>query len=392
MTQSDGVAVPDKPQSLPARHFDPHRRAATAPMNALVQEVLQQMDGYKAYHSIRKRKRSVTVQATYEATVEAVVCDLVHRQLEAEGGQVHVSQSNQILRKKSRYKGQAAGKTLPDILRVMAAEEMSFLTIFPGHRTFAIKDETLAFSVSGKQTVLAAGTKLLSRIERFGITFADIGRSPEEEVILLRGPKPRDNQPGELVEYDETEETPTLRQKMRDLNAWLTQAEIECAVPEINLHDRRLRRIFNNADFTQGGRLYGGFWQGMKHAQRLESILLDNDSAVELDYGQMGLLLLYGLEGATPPAGDLYDLSEQGIPATCRPGIKKVVQAAINASKPLGRMPKEARKTFPRGSRCRQCWQPSASGIRSLPTGSAAELACRSCGKSQISLFPSCLP
>ncbi len=61
----------------------------------------------------------------------------------------------------------------------------------------------------------------------------------------------------------------------------------------------------------------------------------------------MGLLLLYGLEAATPPAGDLYDLSEYGIPVSCRPGIKKVIQAGINASKPLGRMPKGARKIIP---------------------------------------------
>lgn len=200
--------------------------------------------------------------------------------------------------------------------------------------------------VSGKQTTLAAGRKFPSWIERSGLTFADIGRSPDEEVILLRGPKSRDDKPGEFVEYDDTKETNTLRQQMQAINVWLEAAEIECTDPAINLHNRCLKRIFNNSDFAQGGRLYGGFWQAMKHTPRLDSIILDGDSVVELDYGQMGLLLLYGLEGATPPAGDLYDLSEYGIPTSCRPGIKKVVQAAINASKPLGRLPKGARKTI----------------------------------------------
>ncbi|MEP4700445.1 MAG: hypothetical protein ABJZ79_04750, partial [Parasphingorhabdus sp.] len=189
--------------------------------------------------------------------------------------------------------------------------------------------------------------KILSRMDRFDLTCADIGRSRDEEVILLRGPRSRDDKPGQLVEYDDTKETNTLRQQMQVINVWLEAAEIECTDPAINLHNRCLKRIFNNADFIQGGRLYGGFWQHMKHKERLDSIILDGDSVVELDYGQMGLLLLYGLEGATPPAGDLYDLSEYGIPTSCRPGIKKVVQAAINASKPLGSMPKGARKTIP---------------------------------------------
>ncbi|WIY25193.1 hypothetical protein [Parasedimentitalea psychrophila] len=86
----------------------------------------------------------------------------------------------------------------------------------------------------------------------------------------------------------------------------------------------------------------------MKHSERLENIMLGEEYVAELDYGQMGLMLLYGLEGTTPPEGDLYDLSEFGIPTSCRPGVKKVIQAAINASKPLGRMPKRAKKTIPK--------------------------------------------
>ena len=337
----------DKNNVVPARPFDPHRRCASPAMKEVVQEVLQLLGRYEYHYETRKRKRSAGAQAAYEAMVEAILCDLVHRELEVSGGQVHVTQSNQILRKKSRYKGVALSKTLPDILRMMAAEEMGFVEITPGQRKYAIKDESLTVVVTGKQTCLAAGRKIPSWIERVGLTFSDLGRSHDEEVIVLRAPKRRDDTPGKLIEYNDTEETGVLRRQMRSINDWLERAEIECADPALNLHDRRLKRIFNNADFAQGGRLYGGFWQHMKHKERLDSLILDDDSVVELDYGQMGLLLLYGLERATPPAGDLYDLSEYGIPTNCRPGIKKVIQAAINTSKPLGRIPKGARKTIP---------------------------------------------
>lgn len=135
---------------------------------------------------------------------------------------------------------------------------------------------------------------------------------------------------------------------MQNINGWRNPAEIECTDPTINLRDGRLIRLFNNTDFAQGDRLYVGFWQPMKHKERLEGIIPDDDSIVELDYGQVGRLLLYGLERATPPAGDHYDLTECDIPVSCRPGIKKIIQAEINASKPLGRVPKGARKTIPK--------------------------------------------
>jgi len=340
------TVAPESALDRAARPFDPHRQCASDAMKTVVQETIEQLGGYEFHHEIRERKRSAAAQATYEAIVEAIVCDLVHRELEVPGGQVHVTQSNQVLRKRSRYKGLALGKTLPDILKVMAADEMGFVAMTPGQSEYTVKDQDLTFAVSGKQTCLAAGRKIRTRIEIHNLTFADLGRSPDEEVIVLKSPKSRDDTPGNLVEYLDTEETMTQRQQLQVVNNWLRQADIECNIPNIDLHDRHLKRIFNNSGFAQGGRLYGGFWQRMGHTERLASIILNDDSVVELDYGQMGLLLLYGIEEAMPPHGDLYDLSEYGIPVSCRPGIKKVIQAAINASKPLGRMPKGARKTI----------------------------------------------
>jgi hypothetical protein len=341
------TSTPSSKTAPPARPFNPYRRCASGAMRAVVEEFLKLMDGYEHVYKTRTRKRTKDAQASYEGRVEAIVCDLVYRELELAGGAVHVTQSNQVLRKKSRYKGDVLGKTLPDVLKVMAAEEMGFVEITPGRRKSIVKDEALTIFINGKQTTLTAGRIILSRIEQFNLTFADIGRSTEEEVIILRGPKTRSDKQGPLIEYKDTEETNKQRDQLKDINAWLSQADIECDLPGVDVRERCLKRIFNNADFAQGGRLYGGFWQYLKHDERLESIIIDDDSIAELDYGQMGLLLLYGVVGAVPPSGDLYDLSEYGIPTTCRPGIKKVIQAAINASKPLSRMPQDVRKTIP---------------------------------------------
>ena len=331
-----------------ARAFNPFLCAKTDKLMALIAEVQTQMSGYEAYYETRKRARRPADQVTYNRTVEAILCDLCAVELGPNNDSIHLPLSNKVLRTKSRYKGTALGKTLPDILKVMSAPEMDFVTVEKGHSTFKIVDDDLNVAFAGgQQTILRAGPKLLSRIERFGITRADIGHAPEEEVLILRAPKRHSNSIAEYQEYDDDKTTLPLRQQMTDINAWLCKADISCSHPQVDPTQRRLRRIFNNSDFAQGGRLYGGFWQAMSSDERQEHILIEDDCCVELDYGQMSLAILYGLTGTKPPEGDLYDLSAEGIPTDYRKGVKKVIQALINSSKVPRRMPKGVRKLIP---------------------------------------------
>ena len=331
-----------------ARAFNPFLCAKTDNLKALIAEVQVQMSGYEFFHQTRKRARRPADQVTFERTVEAILCDLCAVENEPNNDSIHLPLSNKVLRTKSRYKGTALGKTLPDILKVMSAPEMSFVVVEKGHSTFKIVDDELNVAFAGgQQTILRAGPKLLSRIERFEITRADMGHAPEEEVLVLRAPKRHSNSIAEYQEYEDDEATLALRQQMTDINAWLDTADITCSLPQVEPSQRRLRRIFNNSDFAHGGRLYGGFWQAMSSDERQEHILIEGDCCVELDYGQMSLMILYGLIGAKPPEGDLYDLSEYGIPAECRKGIKKVMQAIINSPEIPRRLPKGSRKHFP---------------------------------------------
>jgi hypothetical protein len=176
-----------------------------------------------------------------------------------------------------------------------------------------------------------------------------MGQAPEEEVLILRAPKRHSNSIAAYQEYDDDKTTLSLRQQMTDINAWLDTANISCSHPQVDPTQRRLRRIFNNSYFAQGGRLYGGFWQAISSDDRQEHILIEGDCCVELDYGQMSLLLLYAKAEAQEhlPSGDLYDLSDYGIPTECRKGIKKVMQAIINSPGVPRRLPKGSRKHFP---------------------------------------------
>lgn len=87
-------------------------------------------------------------------------------------------------------KGVALSKALPDVLKVMAAEEMGFVVSTHGQRKNASNNDALTSVTTGKQTSPAAGRKILNRIERPDLTFADIGCPPDEEVIVLRGLNP----------------------------------------------------------------------------------------------------------------------------------------------------------------------------------------------------------
>jgi len=331
-----------------ARAFNPFLCAKTDKLMALIAEVQIQMSGYEAYYETRKRARRPADQVTYERTVEAILCDLCAVELGHNNDSIHLPLSNKVLRSKSRYKGTALGKTLPDILKVMSAPEMDFVVVEKGHSTFKIVDDDLNVAFAGgQQTILSAGPKLLSRIDGFDITRGDMGQAPEDEVLILRAPKRHSNSIAAYQEYDDDKTTLSLRQQMNDINAWLDTAYISCSHSQVDPTQRRLRRIFNNSDFAQGGRLYGGFWQAMSSDERQEHILIEGDCCVELDYGQMSLAILYGLTGTKPPEGDLYDLSAEGIPTDYRKGIKTVIQALINSSKVPTKMPKGVRKLIP---------------------------------------------
>jgi len=226
-----------------ARAFNPFLCAKTDKLMTLIAEVQTQMSGYEAYYGTRKRARRPADQVTYDRTVEAILCDLCAVELGSENDSIHLPLSNKVLRTKSRYKGTALGKTLPDILKVMSEPEMSFVFVEKGHSTFKIVDDDLNVAFAGgQQTILKAGPKLLSRIKRFSITRDDLGHAPEEEVLILRAPKRHSNSNAEYQEYEDDEATLALRQQMTSINDWLDTADITCSHPQVDPAHRRLRR------------------------------------------------------------------------------------------------------------------------------------------------------
>lgn len=338
--RSRAEEIDNEPQLPSARPFNPWCNAKTERARAIVGDVLNQVQNYERYYRVRQRCRRAADQQAFEATITAIICDLIYHHLSGQGDGVFITRSNQILGRKSRYRPTAYGKSLPDILDRLASPEMGFVAQELGCRNPFAGD---------RRTIVKAGTRLITRIKDHDITFDDLGQSEDQEVIILKETKEDYWDAGELVEYKDTPETEHYREEMRRINSWLADAGItfdESVVENgklVDWNERRLRRVFTRGRFDCGGRLFGGFWQSLTKKERREGVEIQSEKAVELDYGQMNPRILYGLCGAQPPPGDLYLLP--GLEEH-RSGIKKIMNAMMFSTKRLTRMPKGVRAEF----------------------------------------------
>jgi len=336
-------AVPDESEAEPPkdRPFNPWRVPTSDRLKAVASEAITLLQNYERYFAKRKRARRPVDQATFEATVTAILCDLIHHRLVGAEGGIFITRSHDILGKKSRYRSPVLSKTLPYILDIMEAPEMAFVQQELGHdRPFT----------TPKRTTIGPGERTLSRIDEHSIKLSDIGLSDDQEVIILKESREDHREKAKWIEYPETEITRKFRQQVKTINQWLAEADIDFDDWHLvgdekspDIQDRHLRRVFTQGRFDSGGRLFGGFWQSMKKKRRLEGVLIDEEPVVELDYRQMAPRIIYGLAGAKPDGSDLYSVS--GF-EDHRAGIKQITNAMLFATRRLERFPRGTKESF----------------------------------------------
>lgn len=321
------------------RPFFPYRCAKSDNVRAIIQDVLTQVQNFELHDKLRKRRRREADQVSFEATISAIICDLIHLHLTHPDRLLAITRSNQILGSKGRYRPAAYGKALPVILDRLASPEMNFIKMSVGNQN--------PFGPA-RQTAINASKRLTSRITQHEVTLDDLGALDGDEIIILKRAKEDRWDEAEKIEYEDTPQTHRYRKTLRTINQWLDTADISFdeAVREdrlVDVHDRRLRRYFTNGSFESGGRLFGGFWQQLKKRERLMGLRIDGDEVVSLDYSQMAPRILYGMAGKQPPARDAYDLDTEKMP---RQGVKKIFGSLLFTNKPLARMPKGTRELF----------------------------------------------
>jgi hypothetical protein len=322
------------------RPLNGFRIAKTQRAIDVVRDVRGQVQAYEM-HRIRERVRRTNDQLAFERQVEALVCDLAHRELSAPGAWLAVSFSKQTLGRKDRYRPEVFRKTLPDIIQHMASPEMEFVEIVKGFQHFSDP-------LQNRQTVIRAGRRLEDRIKDHQLSLEDFSLDDVQELIILKDTKEDRWDSGKWLQYEDTEQTIADREELQRINDWLIQSDIEYMPTYdsnrvVDTTDRRLRRYFNNSSFEQGGRLFGGFWQPMSKAQR-KGIVIDGMETVTLDYGQMVARILYGIAGVTPDFDDAYSIP--GLEGY-RAGVKQVLSAMLFTDKSQKRKPQGTAKLLP---------------------------------------------
>ncbi|WSH72194.1 hypothetical protein U8Q02_01255 [Rhizobium leguminosarum] len=325
--------------------FSPWRFARTEASKALITEAIADVERYEEHGKLRTRRRKGHDQETFELTVEAILCDLMHHALYRRPDAIYVTRSHAVLGGRNRYRPRVYGKTFPDVLDRLAAPELGWIVQEIGDSDWR---------QDARRTSIRPGPKLLARLDTGGITFADLGLACVAEPIILKSEKADFWDEAQVIDYHDTVETMLFRREMRDINDWLRSADIDYGTyktdtgPVPDISDRDLRRIFTRGRFDNGGRLFGGFWQEMSKENRFDRLVIDGEAIVELDYAQMGPRQLYGMAQGVPDASDLY-----AIPGfeDHRRGIKIVFSAMVFHDKPLTRMPRGSAGKFPRDAR-----------------------------------------
>lgn len=162
-----------------------------------------------------------------------------------------------------------------------------------------------------KYTQLLKG--IFSRYE-LNLNMVEVHR--HKETVILRGDK-REEGYRRDIEYEDTQETYRMREFLRRYNGLLAMTDVSYSGDDNdivsmggrpNYADKFVRRVFNNSSFEQGGRFYGGWWQGCKNrGKQRDGILLDGVATVELDYSALHIYICYSLKGE-PVKGYPYDI------------------------------------------------------------------------------------
>jgi hypothetical protein len=209
--------------------------------------------------------------------------------------------------------------------------------------------------------IIPGGTVVESwRCCRFGPEHFGEVKEPRESIVLSK--TERNYVDGtvsrEPIDYADTVESRRYRAEMQRINTSLAEADLRMepdgGPPVLTSTHRHLCRHFklppgeDRQRFDLGGRLFGGWWQGVARERR-HAIRINGEPIADLDFAAMFLRLAYLSAGATPPTGDLYAIIPGLSDSRWRDGVKKTVSAMLFRRSPLTKVPRDLREELPTG-------------------------------------------
>lgn len=313
------------------RWFNAFRTSQNESVHQLIEGVVASVLAFEEKAEYRARRRKAADYETLIRQIESLVCDAILENLIGPDSWLMVSLSKENLREAVRYRSAVMSKTLSRVLSCLGHDGVGVLDIRWGRRMPGNPE-------LNKVTTFRLSSAFKQHVACLQFTGADFGVDELQEVLILKGVKDDGSKNAKSLPYEDTPQTEQYRDDLRSINSWIAQADLQLdsdgvtAVP----HDRRLRRVFNNASFNEGGRIFGGFWMPMSKAKRQE-VRLDGKPMITLDYSQMGPRILYGLVGQPFDDGDAYSLPSM---EAYRDGVKRMFGAMMFYKTPMRQFPK----------------------------------------------------
>lgn len=339
-SRSESATTEERPTTPFTGEFGPESRAALM----AVRHVLTALTKSEA----RKRARRAAVKTDYEASVTAVLCEAAVDLLARGGKGFRIPRSMSVLEQRDRYRSRALNPQLPVALDGLAG--LGFIQ----------QEKGFVEPASNKrwQTAVWPGAALVDLCDLHGLGLEDFRcDAPGDEIVLRRVVVSADGTKRmEPVEYFDNPAIKIMRREMQIINDALRAADIGLVsehivdLPFVDPMKRKLRRMFKlrpehqnaGAAFREGGRLSGGFWleHGFSSERRRNAILIDGEPVAEIDFGQAGLRILYGIAGARAALASAEELSDDlysGIAARAyddqaRDAVKSFVGALMNTA------------------------------------------------------------
>jgi hypothetical protein len=311
----DSVRIHDHP-------FKGNMMPRTTEARSLLATILIHFEAFEQATNARKRKRRLADQRLFAQQVEAVLCEVLCRELTTPHEWLAIPFSHRFLGKKGdRYAPSILTEKMVYVIKTLAQPELGLLDLVLGQRDFLQPSQSCL-------TVFKAAPQLVHEIERLGLSLDDFVTSLDVETVVLKAPKATSSARAVRIDYADDLVTKAYRQEMMIINTWLHQADIRCLPSSdeavIDVSRRTLTRTFSNGSFVQCGRLFGGFWIEMRKPQRLERLRIDGKRIVEGDQYN-----IFGLEGS-------------------RQGLKKMFSAMLHDIKPRTSYPHGFASMFPK--------------------------------------------
>lgn len=332
--------------------FEPSRRAADPGLAAAIRKLSDGLEAGERRLGLRQRARTFKARQGFRLAVEALACNCLVVAVYGAGASLALPASNGAVWARRGMGGGVYGDGYLHAITIMAHPEVGLVE---------------RVKLGGFHR---GGPKLpeLSTIRPAPGFLAAIGGGPygwhslrrdetDREVLVLRSAKDAFGE-AEALSFIETPARKALRNTIIDLNKWFATAPVfvlgdgvlDRHGRPLDPTDRAVRRIFNNANWHHGGRLYGGFWQSMRREDRPRHLRIRSPQSPEgeplasVDYGQLFVRLAYQQARVEPPEGDLYDIFGDG---SCRAGVKRLVNSMLFRPGALNRWPKDTRPLFP---------------------------------------------